>query len=220
MKRVDLTNELLNKTIQDIRDAVRSKIDELLSFAGIVFRYPSLEDAPFEPVCMVWRYASADKEVMWKHDLLADTGRYPSEEIRDIWESLFRPALGFQSSMNIPKSFWDTPLGFACSVAQARNKLDNFFPLSIMDLSLLSDRKHTTLQQHCQRGSIKAVKDGGWKVPPLEALRYLKSIGSEPFATYYSLDRYGKALGEWLKNDVGQFLSQEDVSKFYKLNGY
>ena len=88
-----------------------------------------------------------------------------------------------------------------------------------MDLSLLADRKHTTIQQHCQRSSITAVKDGrSWKVPPLEALRYLKSIKSEPFSTYYSMDRYTMALKEWLEEEgVGAAISSHDRELYYNL---
>jgi len=218
MKRADLTNILLEKAIDGVRDDVKNKISELIKFSGLIQPLPNIDNAPFTPIHTIWAYTSADKEVMCKHDLLQDSGLFPNEDVINIIESLFRPAFTFRMSMTTPIEFWDVPLGYACKVARARNTLDSFFPLSIMDLALLADRKHTTIQQHCQRGSITAVKDGrSWKVPPLEALRYLQSIKSQPFSTYYSTDRYTMALKEWLKEDVGAVISSSDRDRYYDL---
>jgi len=216
MKRADLTNSLLERIIYDVRNGVENKIAALIRFSGVIQSPPEIDNAPFEPIRMTWAYASADKDMLCKYDLLQDAGQFPNEEIIDIIESLFRSALTFQISMTIPTGFWDMPLGYACKVAQARNTLDSFFPLSIVELALLADRKHTTIQQHCQRGSIAAVKDGrGWKVPPIEALRYLQSIRSEPFTTYYSMERYKEAVKEWLENDMGSHIQDTDRAQYY-----
>jgi len=108
------------------------------------------------------------------------------------------------------------PLGYVCEVASARLSLDSFIPLTVMQLAVLADRKHTTVQQHCQRGSIKAVKDKkAWKISPHVALGYLKSIQSEPFISNYNHEQYKRDLKNWLETGVGSYINKDAIKKFY-----
>jgi hypothetical protein len=78
-------------------------------------------------------------------------------------------------------------------------------------LVMAANRRHTTVQQHCKRGSIKAVMDGrSWKVPPAEALRYLLSVKSEPFFSHYSMERYKSMLNDFLTSGLGKGLRTSD----------
>jgi len=188
-----------------------------MSFSGVITKPVAFSSVSFPPVTATWTYASADPSIMNKMDSLEDAGYYPSEDLQDIYQALFGPILRLQQGASIPVWFWDTPLGFACKVSQARNKLDSFFPLSVMDVSLLADRKHTTVQQHCQRKSIIAVKDGrSWMIPPAEALRYIRSAKAEPFASYYIQERYGSLLKEWLTSGLGSHINLGEFGKYYQ----
>lgn len=216
MKRNDLTKDLFSRILSDVRQDVGIKINSLMQFSGATRLQMEHNEASFSSINNVYRYASADKEMMWKSPSIKETGYYPAEDIFEILQALFLPVLRQQQNPVIPAWFWDTNLGYVCKVAQARVLLDSFLPLSVVELALLADRKHTTVQQHCQRESINAVKDGRtWKIPPLEALKYLKSVKSEPFATHYGIAEYHAQLKQWLSSGVGSHINEEDKSKFY-----
>lgn len=217
MKRKDLTQHLLKRTLDELERDINLKVESLMTFSGVISKPVAFSSVSFPPVTATWTYASADPSIMNKLDSLEDTGYYPSEDLQDIYGTLFGPILRLQQGASIPVWFWDTPLGFACKVSQARVQLDSFFPLSVMDVALLADRKHTTVQQHCQRESIRAVKDGrSWMIPPVEALRYIRSVKSEPFASYYSQEQYKSNLKEWLGSGLGSYVSSDEIKKYYQ----
>jgi len=216
MKRNDLTKDLYDRIVSSIREDVDIKINELIKFCWV--GWPRVERSEPTPMAIksVFRYASADKQMMWTSNSLKDAGYYPNEDIFEIIRTLFLPVLRQQQHTVIPAWFWDTALGYVCKVGQARLLLDTFMPLSVVDLALLADRKHTTVQQHCQRESIKAIKDGrAWKIPPHEALKYLKLVKSEPFLTHYGIAEYQSQLTEWLLSGAGAYINEEEKTKYY-----
>lgn len=218
MKRKDLTQHLLKRTLDDLERDINLKVESLMTFSGVISKPVAFSSVSFSPVTAIWNYASTDTSIINKLNSLEDTGYCPSEDLQDIYQTLFGPILRLQQEASIPVWFWDTPLGFACKVSQARCQLDSFFPLSVMDIALLADRKHTTVQQHCQRGSIRAIKDNrSWMVPPTEALRYIRSAKSEPFSSNYNQEKYESLLKEWLASGIGSHINSDEIEKYYQV---
>lgn len=187
MKRKDLNQQLLDQTLNNLRLGLISKVNSLVEYSGLC-ESTNMIGHSFPAVTRIWAYASTNPCFMEKLAVKSDRVHSPEDDIQSIHSMIFGTIdFGFGQTSEPPAWFRNTALGFACKVASARIKLQSSNDLSVIEVSLLSDRKHTTVQQHCQRNSIKSSKGKQeWIIPPEEALRYIESSKVGQFSNVYN----------------------------------
>lgn len=117
----------------------------------------------------VWDYAKGDKSRPTE----------TAEIIQELCELLWSHIGG--SSYDIPGEFWDTPLGFMCQLARAREALESGGDLNAEQLAMLAGVSAARIKQLCKSGEIKAGKveqsrssQPEWAIPARVATKWLE----------------------------------------------
>lgn len=194
MKITDLTHQLYDVEMQRLMNLAQEHAEMLTA----VFGRAVIE--PVMPAEAEYRFFMAgDIWELWQYAVGAQETepRYWRQTIQLLTKALWCP-LG-DSNYDVPADYWQTPLGFICKAAEARNNMSAGKDMTVEEISILAAVSRQAIHKALMEKGLNGRKiEGIWSVPNAEAKRFINNRSMPKKKTAPVPKTYRNCTVEWI----------------------